>query len=307
VDGVVNVHKTAGPTSHDIVDGLRRIFGQKRVGHAGTLDPMATGVLVVCLGKATRIAEYLTATDKEYRAVMTLGVTTDTQDSTGEIIAESDASGVTPEAIKLAAGSFVGDIEQIPPMISAIKHEGKPLYKHAREGRTIERAPRPVTVYSIDVSIPPGILPGGLNRAEAELTVRCSSGTYIRTLCADIGEALGCGGMMSSLQRTRVGRFTIDQAVTVDQLDEALTEGRLADCVCKMSDALEDMPAVRVDSEAEIRILRGLSVAASEGLALGSTVRVLTASGELLAIGVIAEIDASLAVKPHKVLAGASQ
>lgn len=307
MDGVVNVHKTEGPTSHDVVDQLRRIFAQKRVGHAGTLDPMATGVLVVCLGRATRIVEYLTATEKEYRAVMTLGVTTDTQDSTGEMITESDASGVTPEALERAAARFVGEIEQVPPMISAIKHEGKPLYKLAREGKTVERAARPVTIHSIEVSIPSGILPGGASRAEVELTVKCSSGTYIRTLCADIGEALGCGAMMSKLQRTRVGRFTIDRAVTVDELDEALAEGRLADCVRTMSDALEDMPAVRVDSEAEARILHGLSVGTSESIALGSTARILATSGELLAIGVIAEIDGAPVVKPRKVLADASQ
>lgn len=303
MDGVVNVHKTDGPTSHDVVDQVRRIFGQKRVGHAGTLDPMATGVLVVCLGKATRIVEYLTSTQKEYRAVMTLGVATDTQDSTGEPIAESDASGLDMEQIKLAAASFTGGIEQIPPMISALKHQGKPLYKHAREGKTIERAPRPVTVYSINVDG----FSSEANRAEVDLTVRCSSGTYIRTLCADIGEALGCGGMMSKLERTRVGRFTIDQAVTVHDLEQARIEDRLAGCVSPMSDALDDMPAVRVDSEGQSRILHGMPVAATDGLAADTTVRILTADGDLLAIGAIAEIDGESAVRPRKVLVDTSQ
>jgi tRNA pseudouridine55 synthase len=305
VDGVVNVHKIAGPTSHDVVDQVRRIFGQKRVGHAGTLDPMATGVLVVCLGKATRIVEYLTSTEKEYRAVMTLGVATDTQDSTGEIIAESDASGLDLEQIKLAAASFTGNIEQIPPMISAIKHEGKPLYKHAREGRTIERAPRPVTVHSIEVggfSIPPGILPGGGTRAEVELVVRCSSGTYIRTLCADIGDALGCGGMMSKLERTRVGRFTLDGAMTVDDLEQARSEDRLAECVAGMSDALDDMAFAFLDAEGAGRVIHGLAVPVDEMLEVGSTVRLLSRSGELLAIGYAADVDGVRVVKPRKVL-----
>lgn len=314
MDGVVNVHKTAGPTSHDVVDAVRRIFGQKRVGHAGTLDPMATGVLVVCLGKATRIVEYLTSTEKEYRAVMTLGVATDTQDSTGRIIAESDASGVTVEAIKLAAASFVGEIEQIPPMISAIKHEGKPLYKHAREGKTIERAARPVTIHSIDVgdfsipaSIPPGILLGGETRAEVELTVRCSSGTYIRTLCADIGESLGCGGMMSKLERTRVGRFTLDRSVTVHELERAQSEGQLPDYVCSIAAALDDMPAALLDAEGERRVLHGLAVPDDEILEIGSAVRLLSPNRELVAIGYAAEIDGARVVKPRKVLVNASQ
>lgn len=292
MDGVVNVRKTAGPTSHDVVADMRRIFGQKRVGHAGTLDPMATGVLVVCLGKATRIVEYLVGTAKEYRALIRLGVTTDTQDSSGELLTETDASGVTFEALNQAAKSFVGEIEQVPPMISAIKHEGKALYKLARQGLTIERAPRPVSIYSIDV----GDLGSG-DVAEAELVVRCSSGTYIRTLCADIGEALGCGAVMSGLERTRVGRFAADRAVTVDQLREAQAEDRLADHVTTMSEALDEMPAIRIDESGMSRALHGLPIQTLDADAVG-TVRLLSPSGELVAI---ATADAGV-VKPRKVL-----
>jgi tRNA pseudouridine55 synthase len=300
VDGVVNIHKTAGPTSHDVVDQVRRIFGQKRVGHAGTLDPMATGVLVVCLGKATRIVEYLTGTEKEYRATLTLGVATDTQDSTGEVLSESDASAVTLDSLKLAVQAFVGEIEQVPPMVSAIKHEGQPLYKHARAGRTIERAPRPVTIYSIDIG---DFRPGP--RAEAELTVRCSSGTYIRTLCTDIGEALGCGGMMSGLVRTGVGRFALDQAVTIDHLRDAETEGHLSDYVRSMSEALADMPAVTLDADGVQRTLHGISVPSVSASPVGTPVRMMSAAGELLAIGMVAETDEAVVVKPHKVLVDA--
>ena len=306
MDGVVNVHKIAGPTSHDIIDQVRRIFGQRRVGHAGTLDPMATGVLVVCLGKATRIVEYLTCTEKEYRAVLTLGVATDTQDSTGEVISESDTSNVTLVALKNVTKAFVGEIDQVPPMISAIKHEGKPLYRHAREGKTIERAPRRVTVYSITIDdfniIPPGILPGGCSRPEANIIVHCSSGTYIRTLCADIGEVLGCGGMMSKLERTRVGQFTLENAVTIDQLQTAQSEDRLADYVCSTSEALgDDMPVIELDAESERRVIHGMPIFVQHTPESDSPVRLVSQSGELLAIGEFDDTNGATAVRPRKV------
>lgn len=290
MDGVVNVYKPAGPTSHDIVDRVRRLFGQKRVGHAGTLDPMATGVLVVCLGKATRIVEYLTDSRKQYRATMTLGVCTDSEDSTGAVISESDASSVTLDAVKHAAEQFAGEIDQIPPMISALKHEGKPLYKHAREGKTIERAARRVTIHSIDVT---EFRRG--EHAEADLTVTCSSGTYIRTLCADIGAVLGCGAMMSRLERTQVGIFALDNAVTLDDL-EASPESH----VTPIAKAIDDMPSVEVDSDGRWRVLHGLSTPLDATGEPGSTVRISSA-GELVAIGYIGDDGAS--VKPKKVLA----
>lgn len=297
MDGVVNVYKTSGPTSHDIIDQIRRIFGQRRVGHAGTLDPMATGVLVVCLGKATRLVEYLTNTEKEYRAVLTLGVTTDTQDSTGEVISESDASGITIDALNIAVEAFVGEIEQVPPMISAIKHEGKPLYRHAREGKTIERAPRHVTIHSIAID---DFSTG--NRAEANITVHCSSGTYIRTLCADIGEALGCGGMMSKLERTRVGRFSIGESVTIDELYRAQSEDRLENYVTSMSEAMVDMPIIELDADAEQRVLHGLPFVAQHVVEVESPIRLLSSLGELVAIGKYADMDGVATIKPQKVL-----
>lgn len=292
MDGVVNVYKPMGPTSHDIVDRMRRLFGQKRVGHAGTLDPMATGVLVVCLGKATRIVEYLTDSVKEYHATMVLGVRTDSQDATGVVISESDASQITPEAFSSILARFRGSIEQVPPMISALKHEGKPLYKHAREGRTIERPARQVTVHSIHTT---GFRPG--DRAEVDLVVVCSSGTYIRTLCADIGEALGCGGMMSRLERTRVGGFDVSKSATLDDLATSPESHVVA-----VADALGEMSAVELDKEAEWRVVHGLSAAAECATAPGSTVR-LVATGELIGIGVVGEDGAS--VRPRKIFADA--
>jgi tRNA pseudouridine55 synthase len=292
VDGILNLNKCPGLTSHDVIDQVRRIFDQKRVGHAGTLDPMATGVLVVCLGKATRIVEYLSGGEKEYRAVLTLGVTTGTQDVTGEIVSESDASAVTLDALEKVTHSFVGEIQQVPPMVSAVKYQGQRLYKLAREGKTVERAARMVTVHSIDVTdFRPGI------RAEAEIVVRCSGGTYIRTLCADIGEALGCGGMMSGLVRTRVGRFAIEQSVTVEQLAQAP-----GDYVISMADALCDMPAVVLDEEGMRRVLNGMEVHVGPGPHVSAQhVRMMSSDGELVAIGVVSEQGM---VKPRKVLAG---
>lgn len=290
MDGVVNVCKPMGPTSHDIVDRVRRLFGQKRVGHAGTLDPMATGVLVVCLGKATRIVEYLTASEKEYSATMTVGVWTDSQDSTGVVLGESDASAVSLDAINSAAERFVGEIEQIPPMISAIKHEGKPLYKHAREGKTIERAARRVSIHSINVT---DFRPG--EHAEADMIVTCSSGTYIRTLCADIGEVLGCGAVMSRLERTRVGAFGIADSVSLDDLEIAPESH-----VTGIAEALGDMPCIEVDSEGMRRVLHGMEATTDMAMEPGAIVRIVS-GGELIAIGLVAEDGTS--VRPRKVLA----
>ncbi len=302
MDGVVNVRKTAGPTSHDVVNQVRRIFGQRRVGHAGTLDPMATGVLVVCLGKATRIVEYLVGTEKEYHAVITLGVTTDSQDSTGEILTRRDASGITTEDLRKATESFVGEIEQVPPMISAIKHEGKPLYKLARQGKTVERAARRVTVYSIETGdvrlVDRDDEP---TRVVADMMVRCSSGTYIRTLCADIGAALGCGAMMSKLERTRVGKFGIDDAVTVDHLLEAQANGRLEEHISSISDALAELPAVVLDAGGMRRISHGMPVFAPESIAVGTTVRLTSPDNVTVAVGEAMETDGVRLARPHKV------
>lgn len=301
MDGVLNVRKAAGPTSHDVVDEIRRIFSIKRVGHAGTLDPMATGVLVVCLGKATRVVEYLVGVPKEYRARMVLGKSTDTQDSTGVVTAESDASGITRDMLEEASASFTGEIEQIPPMVSALKHQGKPLYKLARQGITIERSARKISIYSLNVlKFTPG------QSAEAEILVKCSSGTYIRTLCADIGDKLGCGAHMSMLERTSVGRFTIEKSVTIDQLLKMKSEGHLETALVSIGDALDDMPLITIDPGDMANVLHGLPVNNTSLTEIGETVRMLSTEGHLVALGTVAAKDCETIVKPRKVLAEVS-
>lgn len=211
--GIIIIDKPAGWTSMDVCAKLRGILGERRIGHAGTLDPMATGVLPVFVGSATRAVEFAENGDKEYLAGLRLGLVTNTQDITGEILEERPVSVTRPELTALLE-RFTGDILQIPPMYSAIKRNGKKLYELARKGVEVERAPRPVTIHELE-------LLGWPDAGEDfSLRVRCSKGTYIRTLCHDIGQALGCGGCMSSLRRTMAAGFTLDQAVTLEQVQE---------------------------------------------------------------------------------------
>ena len=211
--GIIIIDKPAGWTSMDVCAKLRGILGERRIGHAGTLDPMATGVLPVFVGSATRAVEFAEKGDKEYLAGLRLGLVTNTQDITGEILEERPVSVTHPELTALLE-RFTGDILQIPPMYSAIKRNGKKLYELARKGVEVERAPRPVTIHELE-------LLGWPDAGEDfSLRVRCSKGTYIRTLCHDIGQALGCGGCMSSLRRTMAAGFTLDQAVTLEQVQE---------------------------------------------------------------------------------------
>ena len=203
--GVVNVNKPLGITSHDVVYNLRRILGIKKIGHTGTLDPDASGVLPMCIGRATKLAEFLMASDKQYLAELTLGAFTDTQDKSGNVI-ESFEVNVSKDDIISAANEFVGEIEQIPPMFSAVKHEGKRLYELAREGKSVERTPRLIKISGIEIK---NI---DLDKKTVTMLVNCSKGTYIRTLCNDIGKRLGCGAYMSALERTKSGRFEIGDA-----------------------------------------------------------------------------------------------
>ncbi len=212
MDGIINVYKEAGYTSHDVVAKLRGILHQKKIGHTGTLDPEATGVLPVCCGKATKVCDLLTTKDKSYRAVCRLGVETDTQDMTGQILTRGDISMITQEQLRECILCFVGDIMQTPPMYSALKVNGKKLYELAREGKTVERMPRPVHIYSIDIQ------EIDLEQGLFTMDVTCSKGTYIRTLCHDIGQQLGCGGAMESLVRTRVSVFDIEDALKLEDI-----------------------------------------------------------------------------------------
>ena len=205
VNGILNVYKEKGYTSHDVVAKLRGIVGQKKIGHTGTLDPDAEGVLPVCLGRATKVCDMLTEKDKTYEAVLLLGKETDTQDISGTVLRVGETEGLTQEQVKDCVMSFVGEDDQIPPMYSALKVNGKKLYELAREGKTIERKSRKVEIKEIR------ILEMALPRVRME--VSCSKGTYIRTLCHDIGEKLGCFGCMESLLRTKVSRFEIESSL----------------------------------------------------------------------------------------------
>ena len=208
-NGILVIDKSAGWTSQDVAAKLRGVFHERRVGHGGTLDPMATGVLPIFIGRATRAAEFLESAEKEYVAGLRLGVVTDTQDTSGNIL-ETHPVAVTREEVQAALRQFLGPIEQIPPMYSAIKINGQKLYELARRGQEVERKPRSITIHELE------LLEGA--NADYLLRVRCSKGTYVRTLCHDLGRALGCGGCMSSLRRTRAGSFTLSQAVTMQQV-----------------------------------------------------------------------------------------
>ena len=215
INGVINIYKIKGFTSHDVVAKLRGIIKQKKIGHTGTLDPDATGVLPVCLGSATKLCDMLTDKEKEYIAKVQLGVITDTQDMTGTVLSYKEVN-VSEEEVTEAIGSFVGPYEQVPPMYSALKVNGKKLYELAREGKEVERKARPVAIHYIEI----------LEMALPEITIKvgCSKGTYIRTLCHDLGQKLGCGAAMASLERTKSGQFSLDTAITLAELEEKIKE-----------------------------------------------------------------------------------
>ena len=218
VNGIVNVYKEKGFTSFDVVAKMRGIFHQKKIGHTGTLDPDAEGVLPVCLGKATRVCDLLTDKDKVYEAVLLLGQATDTQDITGAVLHQAEVDKSEAE-IRKVMEQFVGEQEQVPPMYSALKVNGQKLCDLARKGIEVERKSRKITVFSIDIL--------KMNLPEVTIRVHCSKGTYIRTLCNDIGEALGCYGCMKSLLRTRVDRFTLDQALTLGEIEQLVQSEQL--------------------------------------------------------------------------------
>ena len=213
VNGIVNVYKEKGFTSFDVVAKMRGMFHQKKIGHTGTLDPDAEGVLPVCLGKATKVCDLLTDKDKEYKAVLLLGQETDTQDISGEVLNASEVS-VSEDEVRSAVLSFIGNYEQVPPMYSALKVNGQKLCDLARKGITVERKARPVIIHNIEIV--------SINLPEVEMVVSCSKGTYIRTLCDDIGKKLGCFGCMKSLLRTRVDKFTLDKAYKLSELQHLL-------------------------------------------------------------------------------------
>lgn len=251
IHGVLNIYKEKGYTSHDVVARLRRIVGQKKIGHTGTLDPEAEGVLPVCLGKATKLCDLLTDKDKTYEAVLLLGISTDTQDTTGKILEEKNTADLREEAVREVVLSFEGEYDQIPPMFSALKVGGKKLYELARDGKEVERKPRHVQIYRIR------ILQIDLPRVRMEVT--CSKGTYIRTLCHDIGEKLGCGGCMESLLRTRVERFGVAESLRISEVEQLMDEGTLQEHMIKADEMFPDYQKVYLTPEASAAVRNGNS------------------------------------------------
>lgn len=278
MDGIVIVDKPQGWTSQDVTARLRRVFSTRRIGHGGTLDPMATGVLPVFVGRATRGVEFFEHAEKTYETVLRLGLTTDTEDITGAVLTEAPVS-VTDGQIEAALAVFRGEIMQVPPMYSALKVNGQKLCDLARKGKTVERQPRPITIHEL------ALLERGVNTLR--LRVRCSKGTYIRTLCKDIGEQLGCGGCMESLRRVSAGEYTIDEAVPLQELlDTAQPEKYLRG----VDTMFRNYPAVTLTANQEKRCRNGnaFSVKLPEG-----TFRAYSQSGEFL---MLAKVEAGVMV-----------
>lgn len=273
MNGIILIDKPQDWTSHDVVAKLRGILHERRIGHSGTLDPLATGLLVVFVGRATRAVEFAEADSKEYIAGLRLGLSTDTQDISGNVIAE--CSDLPDEgAVRRAVNSFIGDIEQIPPMYSAIKIGGKKLYELARKGQSVERAPRKITVSSIEII--------GREGGDYLLKIACSKGTYVRTLCNDIGASLGCGACMSSLRRVRAGAFSIEDAHSIDEVENAANDGRVVDIMLPVDTLFSALPELKVSESAAKRLKTGNIIKIS---AHDCDYRVYSESGEFLLAG----------------------
>lgn len=246
--GVINIYKEAGYTSHDVVAKLRGILKQKKIGHTGTLDPQAQGVLPVCLGKGTKLCDLLADHDKEYEAVLRLGITTDTQDMEGNVLQESSVQ-VSEKEVRTCILSFQGEQMQVPPMYSALKVNGKKLYELAREGKVVERKARPVTFHKIEVL--------WMKLPKVKIRVQCSKGTYIRTLCNDIGEKLGCGGCMEELLRTRVERFALEDAVKLDEVQKAMEEGTVDSLIFPVDRIFDQYPTAKTTTQGDLLVHNG--------------------------------------------------
>lgn len=300
MDGILNIYKEKGFTSHDVVAVVRRTIGQKKVGHTGTLDPDAEGVLPVCLGKGTKLADMIMAKTKGYRAILKLGVTTTTEDASGEVL-EVKGVNFDEKKIKEVIASFVGEINQIPPMYSAIKVNGKKLYELAREGKEIERKSRVITIFEISIRqfLPPDRI---------EIDVMCSKGTYIRTLCSDIGQALGCGGHMEHLLRTASGQFTLETAIKLDTLKKLAEEERISEVLLPIDQVLEGYPTITIAEKGTNLLHNGAKIydyffAKKEGNPVVSEkVLVYDSENTLMGIYQLLEEEGKHFVKPLKML-----
>lgn len=310
LSGVLNINKSGGMTSHDVVDAARRILKMRRIGHTGTLDPRATGVLPLCIGRATRIAQFLTQADKEYLITMRLGITTDTLDADGKVLSQVDQITVEPEEVRNVLQRFVGEIQQVPPLFSAKKHHGERLYRLARRGETVERQPIAVRIHDLTLL--------QLDLPFVRFRVSCSKGTYARTLCDDIGRILGCGAHLYALTRVRSGRFLIENAMTLECLEQIVVEGRIRDVLIPIGEALGHLPVVRVHPESSRGVVQGSEMSASTLLSFpvevekGDLVRVLGYRRQLLSLAEVTvagrEFSAvdprRIVLRPVRVLAG---
>jgi tRNA pseudouridine55 synthase len=249
MDGILNINKATGMTSHDVVAKIRKILKQKRVGHAGTLDPAASGVLPICIGQGTRVAEYLSESGKAYQADILYGIVTDTYDSEGSIIRTASAADLTLTKIEETLPHFLGAQMQQPPRYSAIKIQGQPAYKRARAGEELSLAARPITITSLEILAwePPRLT----------LAIECSKGTYIRSLAYDLGERIGCGAHLSALIRTRSGPFILLESITLEQLTAAASTGTVAERLYPPDTALQAYPAIQLDADTAARVLHG--------------------------------------------------
>lgn len=281
IHGVLNIYKEKGYTSHDVVAKLRGIVGQKKIGHTGTLDPDAVGVLPVCLGKATKLCDMLTDKNKTYETVLLLGKTTDTQDSSGIVLSEAETEDLTESTVEQTIQSFVGEYMQIPPMYSALKVNGKKLYELARAGIEVERKARPVTIFDIQIK--------AIEFPRVRMVVSCSKGTYIRTLCHDIGAKLGCGACMEELIRTKVSRFEIKDSLKLEEVRNLKEAGRLDSVLIPVDEMFSDYEAVTLKEEYQSFAYNGnvffpKHLATYQTFADGKNVRVYDQKGRFIAI-----------------------
>ncbi len=282
MNSIVNIYKPAGPSSFSMVQSVKNTLNVKKAGHIGTLDPLAEGVLPICLNRSTKIIQFLTRLNKSYTATMKLGESTDTQDSTGKIISLGDANNISSEDIKKVLKNFIGKQQQTPPMFSAKKKNGVPLYKLARNGITINRDPVTVDIYSIEF----------LNKDGNQVTFRvvCSAGTYVRTLCHDVGLKLGCGAHLTQLVREQVGHFNVQSSITLEELNQAQAQGTLTEKLLKTEQALDFLPEISIFSEEKKPIVNGLPILkryikkVPSEFYPGMNLRVLSSENDLIAI-----------------------
>lgn len=299
MDGIFNIYKEKGFTSHDVVAVVRRTIHMKKVGHTGTLDPDAEGVLPVCVGKATKLSDVIMDGRKSYRAMLKLGVTTTTEDASGEVL-ETKTVDFNEEKIREVVDSFIGRLEQVPPMYSAVKVNGKKLYELAREGKEIERKSRTIEVYDIRIRqfLPPD---------RVEMDVDCSKGTYIRTLCADIGKALGCGGHMEELLRTATGVFSLENAIRLSELKELAEQEQAEEALLTMEEALKDFPVIKVAENSTKLLYNGGKIREkffeqkSTSLQVGEIVAVYDFENNLVGLYEIKQ-EEDFFIKPFKML-----